>query len=465
MREMPAAYRSITDAMSRAVDKLETVFPYAQALFSEQDGVFVGISGRETNIGANPRRRGVVLSVFNGSHSVEMATSDLAAASLESLTKDMIATISVEKSGREACLPGDAWEGSFFSTLKEDPRTVPLKDKLDHLSGIREFLASQSSRVVSSMVRYSERITRKIYVNRNKRLFQELFQTACIPVVIVSDGKVSKSFHDGHGGQAGFEITRIPEVELVKIVENAERLLGAKPVKPGVYDVVGGPGLAGVIAHEAFGHGVESDMFLKERAKAVEFVDREVASPIVSLYDSPVYPDLSGSYFFDDEGMKASETEIIRDGVLRQVLTDQRSAHLLGLPRTANGRRESYANKVYTRMSNTYFAPGKYSLDDLISSVDSGLYMPEGSNGMEDPKGWGIQVESPFAIEIKNGKLTDQVFSPVVITGFVPELLKSITMTSSNLGFMGLGICQKGHKEQVSVAIGGPEMKMKARVG
>jgi len=74
-------------------------------------------------------------------------------------------------------------------------------------------------------------------------------------------------------------------------------------------------------------------------------------------------------------------------------------------------------------------------------------------------------VESTFAIEIENGKPTGRVYSPVVITRFVPELLTSITMTSSNLDFMGLGICQKGHKEQVPVAIGGPEMKMKARVG
>ena len=223
--------------------------------------------------------------------------------------------------------------------------------------------------------------------------------------------------------------------------------------------------MAGVIAHEAFGHGVEADMFLKKRAMAVEYMNKAVASPLVDLFDSPAYPGESGSYCFDDEGMKASETQIIEKGILRRGLTDQRSAAMLGIPRTANGRRESYRHKAYARMTNTYFGAGTSNLDDMIASIDSGLFMPRGSNGMEDPKGWGIQVESPFAIEIKNGKLTDRVFSPIVITGFVPDLLKSISMVGNTVEFEGMGICQKGHKEQVPVAIGGPHLKMRALVG
>lgn len=463
MNTVPDYIRRIQTDLADAVAELETTFPFAQALFSEQDGISIYVAAKSADISSQPPRRGAVLSVHNGTSYAELATSDVSRDNLMRLAKRLRERISVN--GGSSPEPGDTWSGDFFSTCLEDPRQVSNKDKLAHLQEMQTTLAGMSPRVSSAMVRYGERIDRRIYVNRSKRLFQELINTVCVPVAIVSDGKQSKVYHAGNGIQGGFEITRIREDDLAATVSNAERLLTAKPVQPGVYDVIGGPALAGVIAHEAFGHGVEADMFLKERAMAAQFLNKQVANEGVDLIDNPALPGQSGSYFFDDEGQRATETRILENGVLKRVLTDQRAAMRLGMPRTANGRRQSYAHKVYTRMSNTYFATGKHTVDEMIATIDSGLYMPDGSNGMEDPKAWGIQVESPFAIEIRNGKLTDTVYSPIVITGFVPELLQSITMTGNKLGFMGLGTCQKGHKEQVKVAIGGAALKMKARVG
>ncbi|HPQ40754.1 MAG TPA: TldD/PmbA family protein [bacterium] len=463
MKPVPDYIRRIQADLAEAVAMLETKFPFAQALFTEQDGISIYVAARDADVSSQPPRRGAVLSVHNGTTVAELATSDVSRDTLMSLAKRLMDRIDVN--GGPGPEPGDAWTGDFFSECREDPRSVSNREKLAHLQQMQATLAGMSPRVSSAMVRYGERVDRRIYVNRTKRLFQELVNTVCVPVAIVSDGKQSKVYHAGNGIQGGFEIARISDEALSVTVTHAEKLLSAKPVQPGVYDVVGGPALAGVIAHEAFGHGVEADMFLKKRAMAAQFMNRRVANDVVDLIDNPALPGQSGSYFFDDEGQKASETRILEHGVLKRVLTDQRAAMRLDIPRTANGRRQSYAHKVYTRMSNTYFATGSHTVDEMISTIDAGLYMPDGSNGMEDPKAWGIQVESPFAIEIRNGKLTDTVYSPIVITGFVPELLQSITMTGNQLGFMGLGTCQKGHKEQVKVAIGGAALKMKARVG
>ncbi len=454
----------LRSVMTDLVTYLEQTFPFAQALFTQQEGTFVTVTDRETRIRSFSPGRGVVLSIYNGRYMVELGSSDTSESHLWDNARRLVKQVAV-KPPEAVYAPGEPWSEDFISPFEEDPRKLSLAAKIDHVMQIREQLKTMSPRIVASSVRYGEITTRKIYVNRTKNLFQELLHTQCVPSIIVSDGRISKHHHNGNGRQAGFEAARIDPQSLNTLVHEAELLLSAGHVEPGIYDVVGGPELAGVIAHEAFGHGVESDMFLKKRAKAVEYLDQTVASEKVDLYDSPAYPGLSGSYFFDDEGMKSSETCIIEKGILRRTLTDHRSATLLQYPRTANGRRQSYGHKVYARMSNTYFGPGTDSLDNMIASIDQGLYMPHGSNGMEDPKNWGIQVESPFAIEIKNGRLTNTCYSPVVITGFVPDLLKSISMTGATLDFMGLGICQKGHKEQVPVAIGGPHLKMRALVG
>ncbi len=463
MNVIPDYIQQIKDDLAEAVDALEKHFPFAQALFTEQDGIAMHVTAKDAGIASIPPRRGVVLSVFNGVSYSELATSDTRSDNLKTLVERLKNAVSSEPGDSPS--PGDVLHADYFSDCKEDPRTMSNRDKLDHLKALQQRLSGMSSKLVSAPVRYSERIDRRVYVNRSKQLFQELVNTICVPVAIVSDGKSSKVYHSGNGIQGGFEMARISDDELATMVANAEKLLTARHVEPGTYDVIGGPALAGVIAHEAFGHGVEADMFLKNRAMAADYLNKQVASSIVDLIDNPALPGSSGSYFFDDEGYPASETKILQNGILKRVLTDQRSAMLLNLPRTANARRQSFAHKVYARMSNTYFARGNSSLEDMIASIDYGLYMPDGSNGMEDPKGWGIQAEAPFAIEIRNGKLTDNIFSPAVITGFVPDLLKSITMVGDTIGFMGLGTCQKGHKEQVKVAIGGPALKMIARVG
>ena len=143
-------------------------------------------------------------------------------------------------------------------------------------------------------------------------------------------------------------------------------MLGAVPVPPGTYDVVTDTVTTGVIAHEAFGHGMETDMFLKERARAADYIGKRVGSDLVNIVDDPSMAGAYGSYFVDDEGRGASPTQIIRDGILQGGLTDLYSASRLGISRTANGRRESVHRKAYARMSNTFFTPGSSTREELL---------------------------------------------------------------------------------------------------
>ena len=168
---------------------------------------------------------------------------------------------------------------------------------------------------------------------------------------------------------------------------------------------------------------------------------------------------------FDDDGVLAGDTQIIRDGILLTGISDLGSAMQLGTAPTGNGRRESTRRKAYTRMTNTFFEPGKDKLQDMIGSISHGYMLFECNNGMEDPKNWAIQCVAEYGIEIVDGKLTDNYVSPVVMSGYVPDLLGSISMISDDFEIEGAGMCGKGYKEWVRVSDGGPALKVKVKLG
>jgi TldD protein len=320
-------------------------------------------------------------------------------------------------------------------------------------------------RIVNAIVRYIELSEHSVFASQYADLAQRLQRVRIFLIVVVTgeDGQIQYNWENKSGG-AGWEVLDFSDEEIQRVVESAIALLSAGRIEPGEYQIIAAPGVSGTICHESFGHGVETDMFLKQRARAAHFVDRPVGSSLVNILDDPSLPGEFGSYFFDDEGRIASPTQIVENGIFRRGITDFYSAAALDIPRSANGRRQDYSRKTYARMSNTYFDAGTSSLDDMLAQVDHGIYLDKWSSGMEDPQGWGIQVSCHYGHEIKGGKITDRVFAPIGISGYVPHVLQSITAVSNGLA-LDAGTCGKGHKEWVPVASGGPHLLLKARLG
>ena len=252
---------------------------------------------------------------------------------------------------------------------------------------------------------------------------------------------------------------------LTGAVQIAKDLLKADRIEPGEYTVITTPGISGLIAHEAFGHGVEMDMFVKNRALGRDYINQRVGSDLVTMHEGALCADTCTGYAFDDEGTPAGDVIEIDHGILKTGICDALSALRLGVQPTGNGKRERFDHKVYTRMTNTVFDSGTDTLADMIASVDYGFLLDGTQSGMEDPKHWGIQCIVDRGYEIKDGKLTGRVISPVVMTGYVPDLLGSISMVSTDREVDGAGMCGKGYKEWVKVADGGPYLKAKARLG
>jgi TldD protein len=352
----------------------------------------------------------------------------------------------------------------FQTTMVQDPSQVSTQDKMDFLREINQRVQALDSRIVNARVNFFEMREKTVFRNRTSDLAQDL-QRVNISIMLTALGEKGVVFDwASKHGSAGLEVLEFSDDELEKLVRSTIALLDAGRIDPGEYQVVTAPGVSGVICHESFGHGVETDMFVKERAKAAHFIGKKVGSELVNIYDDPSYPGAFGSYFFDDEGLPAEPTQIVENGVFLRGITDFYSATRLGIDRSPNGRRQDYTRKIYPRMTNTYFGAGETPLEDLLAQVDYGIYIPKVSSGMEDPKGWGIQVSGHYGYEIKNGTITDKMFTPIGMTGYVPEVLDSISVVSSDFS-LSAGYCGKGTKETVPVTDGGPHLLMKVRLG
>ena len=326
-------------------------------------------------------------------------------------------------------------------------------------------LLSKSEYILNAVVSLSCLEVSKLFISANRELDQNYtWVNGALMTVYKNNGKVVQAHEGAYAATIADVMAQLPGL-MDKLLYKAERLTVAKTIEPGMYDVITDASITGLIAHEAFGHGVEMDMFVKDRALAKEYVGKYVASPICNMRDGAASVVSAGSYFFDDDGVLAGDTQIIKDGILVTGISDLASATQLGTAPTGNGRRESSRRKAYSRMTNTFFEKGSDKLEDMIASIDHGYMLFETNNGMEDPKNWAIQCVAQYGIEIIDGKLTDNYVSPVVMSGYVPDLLKSISMVSDEFKVIGSGSCGKGHKEWVRVSDGGPALKVKVKLG
>ena len=449
----------------KELEPLFEQYSFVRALYQENFGLTVSANSRQSTADPLPATRGIVISIWHNGFFYEASSSVLNLASIRKLVQELPLSISSLKLPGSACelIPEQTATGSFSVPVKQ---SLSLTEKLQLARSYVQEISARDSRIKMTQVRYREVKTREIYISQQKNLEQSLsrFEAVFILVLRSEDGKQSTQIHDGYSRQGGWEHARPDEAMITRMIEDGIRILNAPRLEPGSCQCIFSPSLSGMLAHEAFGHGTEADTMSKGRARGTEFLGKAVASQKVGLYDSPALENAAAAYFFDHEGQLASETRIVQDGILTSAIADHRSASILQYARTPNGRRESFDHKIYTRMTNTFFTPGNAKLEEMIASIKEGYLVDRATNGMEDPKSWGIQLEALIAEKIENGKLTGKIYSPVIVTGYVPDILNSIDMVSQDFEINGLGMCGKGYKEWVKVTDGGPYLRLTARL-
>lgn len=460
--------------LKNLINALQVDFSYVSILGTDTFGTSYRV--QKSNISVEDsswNERGFVLRAFNGTNYSEFSFNELFEDSIDELINQIKLSLKCEENiikngipvNKYSLINEDFITASFYSEINAYPSEVSTKEKLNEMKTIMSDGLKITKELVDFRVTYSEVEISKIFLSSNKDLEQAYIISEGYLLPIVRRGNTTKYTFKGYSGLKSIELLSEMKMGVNDVINDALELLDAISVEPKEYDVICTPEITGLIVHEAFGHGVEMDMFVKNRAKAVEYLGKSVASQLVTMHDGAAAAKDVSSYMFDDEGTLASDTVIIKDGILQTGISDLLTAMNLGTVPTGNGKRQSFERKAYTRMTNTFFSSGDATLEEMISSIEYGFLLDGMMSGMEDPKNWGIQCMLIKGREIKNGVLTGKIVSPVILTGYVPDLLTSISMVSSDFKLFGTGACGKGYKEYVKVSDGGPYIKAKARLG
>jgi TldD protein len=223
--------------------------------------------------------------------------------------------------------------------------------------------------------------------------------------------------------------------------------------------VVLGPGWPGVLLHEAVGHGLEGDFNRKGTSAFAGRIGQAVASPLCTVVDDGTLPGRRGSLSVDDEGTPSQCTVLIENGILKGYMQDKMNARLMGAAPTGNGRRESYAHLPMPRMTNTYMLAGPHQPDEIIASVDRGLYAVNFGGGQVDITSGKFVFSASEAYLIEGGRLGPPVKGATLI-GNGPEVLTRVSMVGNDLRLdAGVGSCGK-EGQTVPVGVGQPTLRV-----
>ena len=283
-----------------------------------------------------------------------------------------------------------------------------------------------------------------------------------VTVIVEERGRREKGGAGG-GGRCGYDyLLNNEEVAagyIEEAVSQALMALEAAPAPAGAMTVVLGPGWPGILLHEAVGHGLEGDFNRKGSSAFSGRLGQRVASELVTVVDDGTLANRRGSLTVDDEGTPAESTTLIEQGVLKNYMQDKLNARLMGMRPTGNGRRESYACLPMPRMTNTYMLNGPHDPEEIIRSVNKGVYAAQFGGGQVDITNGKFVFSASQAWLIEQGRLTAPLKGATLI-GNGPEALTRVSMVGNDMRLdSGIGVCGKDG-QSVPVGVGQPTLKI-----
>ncbi len=282
-----------------------------------------------------------------------------------------------------------------------------------------------------------------------------------VSVIVEHDGRVEQASSGGGGryDYSYFAENLLAEVYTKEAIRMALVALDSNDAPAGKMPVILGSGWPGVLLHEAIGHGLEGDFNRKGSSVFSGKIGQKVASEKCTIVDNGTIKNRRGSLTIDDEGTPTQETTLIEKGLLKGYMMDKMNGRLMNKPSTGNGRRESYAHIPMPRMTNTYMLNGVDKFDDMVMSVEDGIYAKNFDGGQVDITSGKFVFSANEAYLIKNGKITTPIKGATLI-GAGDEVLHQISMVGDDLQLdPGIGVCGKDG-QSVPVGVGQPSLKV-----
>jgi TldD protein len=358
----------------------------------------------------------------------------------------------------------DSWETDTEIRVKKNPYDISEEEKVKTIRKIFNRL-TENKKIINASVGLAHATSESIFMNTEGSVLRQAlpyFKFTMSPVA--REGKRIEYDFYVLAKQGGYELFTSIDLDqkIQDVVNGSIQMLKAKVLKGGRHDIIVDPEISGVIAHESFGHGCEADQVLRNRSYLAELKGKKIISDLVSIHDNSSLKGERGYFVFDDEGVKSSDTVLVKNGVLVHFMHDRQSAAFMNSDVTGNARAQDFSRKVFVRMSNTYIEPGDWKHDELVEDTDNGFYLIRAMTGMEDPLGGNLQIVTFKAREIKNGEL-GELYKGVGISGKVLEFLSSVDAVTDDFDIRGSG-CGKGHEDYVPVSSGGPYMKVRKAI-
>jgi TldD protein len=406
--------------------------------------------------------QGVGVRVVAGDKTGYAYSDDVTVDSLQLATRTAQA-IAQESGATGAIAVSETRPSHDLYTLQQSPVDAPLADKVELLNRIDIAARRQDARIKNVMASIGVEQKLVLIVSSAGWVVGDVQPLVRLNVTCIAEeaGNRQQGTYGGGGRvEYGFVLDDDRYLRFTRAAaDQALRNLRAIDAPAGTMTVVLGPGWPGVLLHEAIGHGLEGDFNRKKTSAFSELLGAQVASPLCTVVDDGTIANRRGSLNVDDEGTPTSRTVLIDKGILRGYLQDRLNARLMGMPLTGNGRRESFAHMPMPRMTNTFMLGGESTPDEIIRSVDRGLYAAYFGGGQVDITNGKFVFSASEAYLIEGGKVTQPVKGATLI-GNGPDVLKRISMVGNDLRLdEGIGTCGKDG-QSVPVGVGLPTIRI-----
>jgi TldD protein len=367
-----------------------------------------------------------------------------------------------EGSGGERAVAVRARAGHDLYPLATAPTDVPVREKIALLGEIDAYARGRDPRIVQVMASVVSQQRSVLIASSDGGIASDVQPLVRVNVQVVAEDARGRRELGYQGGGGRVELAAYLTASGWRpLVDEAVRLallnLEAGPCPAGTMDVVLAPGWAGVLLHEAVGHGLEGDFNRKGTSAFAGRIGQRVAAPGVTVVDDGTLPGRRGSLNVDDEGLPTQRNVLIEDGILVSYLQDRLNARLMGMAPTGNGRRQSYQHLPLPRMTNTFMLAGEDDPEEILRSVDRGLYAANFGGGQVDITSGKFVFAVSEAYRIEGGRLGAPVKGASLI-GNGPDVLTRVRRIGSDLQLdHGVGTCGK-EGQSVPVGVGLPTL-------
>jgi TldD protein len=436
------------DKLRRILSRIDA--DYADVRYEIKKDTVISFAGKELNeIGSNSSDGFVVRALKDGGMSSVVFTKESDAEKAVRTVTENAKLIGKSREESARLAETEVVKDTFLPPLKEDPREVSISEKLELTRKYNQIpLAHQ--KMATTNISYQEIIREKYFLSsEGSEIREDLITTRLAGEIMAKDGNLTQNLRVAAGGSNGFSIIRNLEEYFEKRTGIVVDLLKAKPVEAGTHNCILNPSMGGLFTHEAFGHYSEADIIenlpaLREKMK----VGSKLGSDNLNIVDNPTLSEKLGFYKYDDEGVKARPTQLMKNGVLTGRMHSRRTSAEFGEPLSGHCVAQDYRFPPIIRMGIIFIEPGTTSFEELLSMLGNGLYILDAKGGATSGESFTFGAQYGFVV--KDGKVGDMI-RDINLSGNLYETMKNISGIGDDLVLSKTGGCGKGPVMQTNV--------------